>query len=76
VVYEDFLPRSAAGIFQSNLTEAGSKDSEAEGADLDADWLEGVLERPLHDPFDLYEAQHRASVDTALAQLGLPPALS
>lgn len=75
VVYEDFLPRSAAGIFQSNLTEAGSKDTDAEGADLDADWLEGVLERPLHNPFDLYEAQHRASVDTALAQLGLPPAL-
>ena len=72
VVYEDFLPRSAAGIFQSNLTEAGSKDTTAEGADLDAGWLEGVLERPLHDPFDLYAEQHRASVVAALGRLGLP----
>lgn len=71
VVYEDFLPRSAAGIFQSNLTEAGSKDTSIEGADLDADWLEGVLDRTLHDPFDLYEAQHQASVAVALRQLGM-----
>jgi len=73
VVYEDFLPRSAAGIFQSNLTDAGSKDATEEGALLDADYLAGVLERPLHDPFDLYRAQHEASVETALARLGLPP---
>lgn len=72
VVYEDFLPRSAAGIFQSNLSEAGSKDSEEAGADLDADWLEGVLDRTLHDPFDLYESQHRDSLVTARRQLGLP----
>ena len=71
VVYEDFLPRSAAGIFQSNLSDAGSKDTEVSGAELDADWLEGVLDRPLHDPFDLYESQHRASVRTAREQLGL-----
>jgi uncharacterized glyoxalase superfamily metalloenzyme YdcJ len=73
VVYEDFLPRSAAGIFQSNLTNAGSKDATVEGADLDADWLEGVLNRPLNDPFDLYEKQRRASVDTALRQLSVHP---
>ncbi len=71
VVYEDFLPRSAAGIFQSNLIDAGSKDASIEGADLDADWLEAVLDRPLHDPFDLYAAQQAASVTTALAQLGV-----
>ena len=69
VVYEDFLPRSAAGIFQSNLTDAGSKDATVDGADLDAAWLEGVLDRPLHDPFDLYEAQRAASVRTTLPQL-------
>ena len=73
VVYEDFLPRSAAGIFQSNLTGAGSKDATVDAADLDADWLEGVLDRPLHDPFDLYGAQHRASVEVALAELGVAP---
>lgn len=73
VVYEDFLPRSAAGIFVSNLSDAGSKDTEVAGADLDATWLEGVLDRTLHDPFDLYEAQHQASVRTARRELGLPP---
>jgi uncharacterized glyoxalase superfamily metalloenzyme YdcJ len=72
VVYEDFLPRSAAGIFQSNLTETVSKDLTAEGADLDAEWLEGVLGRPLNDPFELYGQQHRSSVQEALRRLGIP----
>ena len=72
VVYEDFLPRSAAGIFQSNLDEAGSKDTQVEGADLDAVWLEGVLERTLNDPFELYAREHRASVDAACRELGVP----
>ena len=71
VVYEDFLPRSAAGIFQSNLTDAGSRDDAAAGADLDAAWLEGVLARPLLDPTGLGAAQRDASVATALARLGL-----
>ncbi|MCW2811611.1 MAG: hypothetical protein JWP61_2069 [Friedmanniella sp.] len=71
VVYEDFLPRSAAGIFQSNLTETGTKDASLSGADLDEDWLAGVLGRELHDPYDLYAAQHEASVRRALVDLGL-----
>jgi uncharacterized glyoxalase superfamily metalloenzyme YdcJ len=71
VVYEDFLPRSAAGIFQSNLTDAGTKEAGVAGADLDADWLEGVLDRPLNDPFDLYEQQCRQSLDIALGELGV-----
>jgi uncharacterized glyoxalase superfamily metalloenzyme YdcJ len=74
VVYEDFLPRSAAGIFQSNLTGAGSKDADVEGAALDADWLEGVLEMPLGDPDALYAAQRDASLGAALGELGLDPA--
>jgi uncharacterized glyoxalase superfamily metalloenzyme YdcJ len=73
VVYEDFLPRSAAGIFQSNLTDAGSKDSTVSGEELDAAWMEGVLATKLYDPYDLYQGQHRASVHTALADLGLAP---
>src|SRR5699024_9659408 len=35
IVYEDFLPRSAAGIFQSNLKEEGTRDNEQQGADYD-----------------------------------------
>ncbi len=57
VVYEDFLPRSAAGIFRSNLMEDATTDADAEGVLRDADWLAGVLGRPVHDPMDLYAAQ-------------------
>src|SRR5919197_3144210 len=63
IVYEDFLPRSAAGIFQSNLTGAGSHDVAQQHAALDANWLEGVLDRELADPFDLYDAQRARSLD-------------
>lgn len=72
IVYEDFLPRSAAGIFQSNLSDAGSKDNSIQGTVLDDQWLEGVLGRTLHDPYQLYQAQHEDSVRAALAELGLP----
>jgi len=61
IVYEDFLPASAAGIFQSNLTSDGSKDTTQEATTLDADWMAGALGRDLHDPFDLYAAQESAS---------------
>lgn len=61
IVYEDFLPASAAGIFQSNLTSDGSKDTTQEGTLLDADWMAGALGRDLNDPFDLYAAQSDAS---------------
>jgi uncharacterized glyoxalase superfamily metalloenzyme YdcJ len=71
VVYEDFLPRSAAGIFRSNLTSDGSRDTDQPGADLDADWLAGVLQRPLFDPDDLYETRSAAAERSALAALNL-----
>ncbi len=67
IVYEDFLPASAAGIFQSNLTADGSKDTSQEATALDADWMAGALGRHLHDPFDLYAAQQQQSLDA------LPP---
>jgi uncharacterized glyoxalase superfamily metalloenzyme YdcJ len=62
IVYEDFLPASAAGIFQSNLTDRGSHDAAAEAAALDAGWLAGVLERELADPISLYAAQRERSL--------------
>jgi uncharacterized glyoxalase superfamily metalloenzyme YdcJ len=71
VVYEDFLPRSAAGIFRSNLTSEGSKNAEQPGAELDAGWLAGVLDRELLDPDDLYEARSTAAERAALAELDL-----
>ena len=36
IVYEDFLPRSAAGIFASNLTDSGTMDADQGGAERDA----------------------------------------
>ncbi len=76
VVYEDFLPRSAAGIFASNLSDEGSKDAHQSGAELDADWLAGVLGRPLLDPTDRYEQQRDDSVRAALEHLGVRPLAS
>ncbi|GAA2240731.1 VOC family protein [Promicromonospora sukumoe] len=74
VVYEDFLPRSAAGIFQSNLTSDGAKDASQEGTDRDADWMAGALGRDLNDPFDLYADQVDRSLAAAAETLGVDPA--
>ncbi|AWB91804.1 VOC family protein [Aeromicrobium chenweiae] len=60
IVYEDFLPKSAAGIFASNLTSDGSVDATREGAARDATWLQAVLRRELHDPYALYDAERSA----------------
>ncbi|WP_336921080.1 2-oxoadipate dioxygenase/decarboxylase [Aquipuribacter sp. SD81] len=61
IVYEDFLPQSAAGIFQSNLDDDGRRDTSKQALERDADWLAGALERELLDPFELYAAQQAAS---------------
>jgi len=61
VVYEDFLPRSAAGIFRSNLAADGSSDRSREGVVRDRAWLAGVLGRDVHDPMELYAAEVEAS---------------
>jgi uncharacterized glyoxalase superfamily metalloenzyme YdcJ len=71
IVYEDFLPRSAAGIFQSNLTSDGSKDVTRAGADFGAEALAGVLGRPLHDPYGLYASIRAASLARVRDELGL-----
>lgn len=74
VVYEDFLPRSAAGIFQSNLTSDGAKDASQESINRDADWMSGALGRELNDPFDLYADQVARSLTGAAETLGVDPA--
>jgi len=61
IVYEDFLPRSAAGIFASNLTGEGRSDAAQRAALRDADWMRSVLGRRLHDPYALYAAERSAS---------------
>jgi uncharacterized glyoxalase superfamily metalloenzyme YdcJ len=74
IVYEDFLPRSAAGIFQSNLTSAGRKDTAAAGSRRDAGWLSDVIGREVADPAQLYAAQQQVSLEGAVAGLGAAPA--
>ena len=55
VVYEDFLPASAAGIFRSNLD---GDSTAAEGTDqspYSLDWMAGQIGHHIHDPYHLYE---------------------
>ncbi|EXG81581.1 2-oxoadipate dioxygenase/decarboxylase [Cryptosporangium arvum] len=62
IVYEDFLPRSAAGIFQSNLTDAGRRDDAHTGAARDAGWMSDALGREVADPIVRNEELTRASL--------------
>ncbi|MCW2130864.1 VOC family protein [Arthrobacter sp. VKM Ac-2550] len=78
VVYEDFLPRSAAGIFQSNLTDEGSKNDAEQAAAYDIDRMSRIVGREVLDPNGLYQAQQDASVvELAKAlQIEIAPASS
>jgi uncharacterized glyoxalase superfamily metalloenzyme YdcJ len=73
IVYEDFLPRSAAGIFASNLTERGSMDADQGGAERDIDWMSGVVAAEVAVPEEVYAAQSRTSLEAAARALGVPP---
>lgn len=70
IVYEDFLPRSAAGIFASNLDDAGTSDVAAEGSVRDEAWMAEALGRDLGDPFELYARQRDASLAALANQVG------
>ncbi|MFF0794814.1 2-oxoadipate dioxygenase/decarboxylase family protein [Streptomyces spiralis] len=72
IVYEDFLPRSAAGIFASNLTSQSSARPGDDGAPRDREWMEQAIGRPIHDPATLYAAQRKTSLVRAARDLGLP----
>ncbi len=71
IVYEDFLPRSAAGIFQSNLTDEGSRDDRQAATDYDMERLSAAVELPISDPMALYGAQQAASLAAAERALGI-----
>lgn len=71
IVYEDFLPRSAAGIFQSNLTDSGLRDDDQAGTRYDLERLGTVMGRTITDPNALYAAQQTASIDDAERTLGV-----
>ena len=64
VVYEDFLPVSAAGIFQSNLGDDAQQDFTASP---NQQRFEADLGAPVLNPFDLYAEIERASIAACLA---------
>lgn len=55
IVYEDFLPASAAGIFASNLDRDGETADAPDESGYDAQWLAGAIGRDIGDPYALYE---------------------
>ncbi|MEZ4387158.1 MAG: DUF1338 family protein [Candidatus Krumholzibacteriia bacterium] len=67
--YEDFLPVSAAGIFASNLRQAGARHP-GESPHSQAE-LEAILGRPVLDSSTLYAAQEARSLLAVDRQLGL-----
>jgi uncharacterized glyoxalase superfamily metalloenzyme YdcJ len=82
ITYEDFLPASAAGIFQSNLDEnarsTGHHEDEGDAepnvhGNADAHAARKVFEMALGgevlDYMELYRAQERASIEKVLAAL-------
>ncbi|MEL0437328.1 2-oxoadipate dioxygenase/decarboxylase HglS [Phycobacter sp. K97] len=66
IIYEDFLPVSAAGIFQSNLGDEARSDRQ-EAASRAA--FEAALGKAVADEFALYEAMQAASLEACLEQL-------
>jgi len=69
ITYEDFLPVSAAGIFQSNLgSEARETAYAVDPAKAD---FEQALGRPVQDEMALYRTEQGASIAATLKALGL-----
>ncbi len=64
ITYEDFLPVSAAGIFQSNLGEGGQGSYGAQSSRIG---FEAALGRPTLDEMALYQAAEQASFRGDLA---------
>jgi uncharacterized glyoxalase superfamily metalloenzyme YdcJ len=59
LVYEDFLPVSAAGIFQSNLGDAAAQDYAGQSSQAD---FETALGAPVLDELALYAETERRSL--------------
>lgn len=55
VVYEDFLPASAAGIFRSNLDADAAPVEVPDESGYSLDWMSGAIDHHIHDPYTLYE---------------------
>jgi len=82
ITYEDFLPVSAAGIFQSNLGDtqhetqhqAHTSESRSESrSESNQSAFELALGRPVHDEFELYGRLQQDSLDRVQQHLGVNP---
>jgi uncharacterized glyoxalase superfamily metalloenzyme YdcJ len=71
IVYEDFLPRSAAGIFRSNLASDGTRHDDRTGTDYDVDRLAEAIGGPIIDPFALNAQRQARSLRDAADVLGI-----
>ncbi|MBT8764543.1 2-oxoadipate dioxygenase/decarboxylase HglS [Metapseudomonas boanensis] len=70
LVYEDFLPVSAAGIFQSNLGDNAQVSYEITSNQAG---FHAALEAPVLNELELYAATQRRSILECAATLQLPP---
>lgn len=68
LVYEDFLPVSAAGIFQSNLGDKGQAEYAVSASQAE---LEQALGVAVQDELQLYEQTQARSIQQCLQALGL-----
>ncbi|MCV7426599.1 2-oxoadipate dioxygenase/decarboxylase [Mycobacterium montefiorense] len=55
IVYEDFLPASAAGIFRSNLDRDTRAGRGTDDSGYGVEWLAGAIGHHIHDPYALYQ---------------------
>ncbi|MEM1144251.1 MAG: VOC family protein [Pseudomonadota bacterium] len=70
ILYEDFLPVSAAGIFRSNLgTDTSEGPSGASPNHSSQTDFESALGRPVIDPHILYAAEQKKTLDDVAEQL-------
>lgn len=67
LVYEDFLPASAAGIFQSNLGEHAHSTTAGPSAQ---DTFEEYLGQKVNDYFDMYVKMEKDSIDEVVRMTG------
>ncbi|KAH6678864.1 hypothetical protein F5X68DRAFT_138958 [Plectosphaerella plurivora] len=71
ITYEDFLPFSAAGIFQSNLRTGKASSSSPPQAHPDQAGLEAALGSPIQNPDDLYLEIQNQSLRRCISTLSL-----
>ena len=78
IVYEDFLPVSAAGIFQSNLHDSNEQDNKngeqnskqrSDKGQANKEAFENALGAQVYDELELYQTLQKQSLKACLAQL-------